>query len=425
MIHQEMGENFHTAGSNPADKDVQSKRKEGFAMQHARAADPLARQLAREMDPLKRQLAREMDPLTRQHERVFQEHARAMDPEVNPLDGALLPLSPALAYIQQRVLPRILRNPFARPFLRPVDAVKEGIFPDYYQVVTRPMCLGTVEKRLTAGWYWDAQHCIRDIQQVWINAKLYNLSSHPVHQWAVKLEMLVSTWLRRLPSEVGRDLRLAVEERNLRACSNILLEIRRNQTLFLADQLGLPDLERRLALGEFQSAEQLAGRFRVLVGRAYREGKLDCNLVSDLHHSFEVEFANRVYAWEDVPVEEEDDEDDDILEEEEVEHRRLLSLLSMSRRIESELGSLTMERRWNGHSEEEPEEGAISDESMGEEENYSRGSILENSRAFSDESMEEDGRVGENYSGGSSSNHFVKIFQNIGICGNHQLEAEL
>ena len=102
-----------------------------------------------------------------------------------------------------------------------------------------------------------------------------------------------------------------------------------------------------------------------------------------------------------------------------MEHRRLLSLLSMSRRIESELGSLTMERRWNNHSEEEPEEGAVSDESgMGEEENFSRGSILENS-------MEEDGRVGENYSGGSSSNHFVKSFQNIGIYGNHQLEAEL
>jgi len=393
MIDQEMGEHFDT-GSNRADKDVQSKRMEG----------------------LKRQQ---------------QQHARAMDPEVNPLDGALLPLSPPLAYIQQRILPRILRNPFARPFLRPVDAVKEGIFPDYYQVVTRPMCLDTVEKRLRSGWYWDSQHCIRDIQQVWINAKLYNLANHPVHQWAVKLEMLVSAWLRRLPSEVGRDLRLAMEERNLRACSNILVEIRRNQPLFLADQLGLRELERRLALGEFQSAEQLAGRFRVRVGRAYREGKLDCNLVSDLHHSFEVEFANRVYAWEDVPVEEEkeeeEEEEQDVLEEEEVEHKRLLSLLSMSRRIERELGSLTMERRWNDHSEEEPEEGAISDESMGEEENYSGArSILENSREFSGESMEEDGRVGEeNYSGGSSSNHFVKSFRNIGIYGNHQLEAEL
>lgn len=57
MIDQEMGEHSHLA-SDPADKDVLTKRMEGLKMQHA----------------------------------------GAMDPEVNPLDGALLPLSPALAY---------------------------------------------------------------------------------------------------------------------------------------------------------------------------------------------------------------------------------------------------------------------------------------------------------------------------------------
>merc|ERR1719367_2543790 len=257
---------------------------------------------------------------------------------------------------------------------------------------------------------------------------MYNPDSHPVHQWAVKMEMLVSTWLRRMPSETGRDLRFAVEERNMRACANILAELAETQTLFLAtDQLGLRDLERRLALGEFESAEQLAGRFRVGVGQAYREGRLDCSLVSDLHHFFEVQFANRVYAWEDVPegveVEEEEEEDEeDVPEEDYLEHKRLLSLLSMSRRIEKELGSLRMEKGWNDHSEEE---GTISDQSMGGEmsENYSgKSSILQRSRAVSDESMEEDGRIGENYSRPLSRNHFVKSFQNIGILGDNNLK---
>jgi len=284
-------------------------------------------------------------------------------------------------------------------------------------VVTRPMCIGTVEKRLKSGWYWDAAHCAREIQQVWTNAKMYNPDSHPVHQWAVKLEMLVATWLRRLPSEEGRDLRLAVEERNLRACANILAEIGRRQTLFLAtDQLGLRDLERRMALGEFESAEQLAGRFRAGVGRAYREGKLDSNLVSDLHHSFEVEFANRVYAWEDVPVEVEAEEEGDVLKEDDLEHERLLTLLSMSRKMEKELGSLMMGRRWNDHSEEE---GAISDQSVeGETSGNCSGkmAILQRSRACSDDSMEEE-ETGEKYSGVFSRNSFVKSFQNIGILG--------
>ena len=117
-----------------------------------------------------------------------------------------------------------------------------------------------------------------------------------------------------------------------------------------------------------------------------------------------------MYAWEDVPVSEEEEDgiedegEEDVLDEDELEHKRLLSLLSMSRRIERELGSLKMERRWNGQSEEEPDEGVVSDESMEEE--------------------EEEGMMSENYSKGSSKNHFGKSFQNI--YGNRQqLEPEL
>jgi len=362
---------------------------------------------------LKAMYATAMDPKAMDPEAMHAKalHARAMDPEVNPLDGSLLPLSPPLAYIQKKILPRIVRNPLARPFLRPIDAVKEGIFPDYYQVVTRPMCLGTVEKRLAAGWYWDANHCLRDIQQVWTNAKLYNLANHPIHEWAASLEMLVSTWLRRVPSEVGRDLIRGIEERNLRACSNIVAEIRcSHTTVFLADQLGLQELERRLALGEFQSAEQLAEKFRVQVGRAYREGKLDCNHISEAHHYFEVEFANRVHAWEEEEDVPEKEMEEDILEEDELEHQRLLSLLSMSRRIERELGSLRMERRWN-HSEEKRSQWNHS------EEESDKGT-------FSDESMEEESTTDENFSRGSMSNHFVKSFENIETYSN-QLHAEL
>merc|ERR1712061_639422 len=237
--------------------------------------------------------------------------------------------------------------------------------------------------------YWDASHCLRDIQQVWTNAKLYNPSSHPIYEWATALEMEVSTWLRRLPREVSRDMR-AVEERNLKACSNILAEIRRGEKV-LAEQLGLRQLERRLELGRFESVEEVAGSFREKVGQAYREGRIDCNLISEVQHSFEVEFANRVYAWE------EEVEEEDVLEEGvdegEVEHKRLLELLSMSRRLESDLGSLRFEREWNGS------------------ENYFLSSGVEN--ATSEESMEEE-TVEEN----KESSHFiVKRFQNNHICG--------
>ena len=212
----------------------------------------------------------------------------------------------------------------------------------------------------------------------------------------------------------------------MRACTNIVAEIRQRQPVVLADQLGLQELERHLELGEFQSAEQLAGKFRLRVGRAYREGKLGCNLISEAHHSFEVEFANRVHAWEeeveedDVPEEEEVEEmEEDVLEEDELEHQRLLSLLSMSRRIERELGSLRIERkRWN-HSVSEEKRWNHSEEKIW---NHSEEEADEGE--FSDESMEEEGMMYENYSRGSTNNHFAKSFRNIETYSN-QLHAEL
>ena len=44
-------------------------------------------------------------------------HARAMAPGVTPLDGPLLPLSPALDFIHRRIMPRIFKNPLSRFFL--------------------------------------------------------------------------------------------------------------------------------------------------------------------------------------------------------------------------------------------------------------------------------------------------------------------
>ena len=194
--------------------------------------------------------------------------------------------------------------------------------------------------------------------------------------------------MRQLPREVSRDMR-AVEERNLKACANILAEIRRGEKV-LAEQLGLRQLERRLELGRFESVEEVAASFREKVGQAYREGKIHCNLISEVQHSFEVEFANRVYAWE------EEVEEEDVLEEGvdegELEHKRLLELLSMSRRLESDLGSLRFEREWNGS------------------ENDFVSSGVEN--ATSEESMDEE-TVEEN----KESSHFIaKSFQKNHIC---------
>merc|ERR1712079_308551 len=49
----------------------------------------------------------------------------------------------------------------AWPFHFPVDTVKLGL-PDYFEIIKKPMDLGTIRKRLDNNYYWEAQECVQD-----------------------------------------------------------------------------------------------------------------------------------------------------------------------------------------------------------------------------------------------------------------------
>ncbi|KAL9545936.1 hypothetical protein MBANPS3_006897 [Mucor bainieri] len=72
-------------------------------------------------------------------------------------------------------------------FLQPVDPVLFNI-PDYFDIVTSPMDLGTVEKKLKADQYPTVAAFKADVQLVFHNCYLYNNPGDPVTQDAKKLE---------------------------------------------------------------------------------------------------------------------------------------------------------------------------------------------------------------------------------------------
>mgnify|MGYP002649202294 CR=1 FL=1 len=73
-----------------------------------------------------------------------------------------------------RILNRnILKHQYAWPFQSPVDAIKLAL-PDYYKIITRPMDLGTIKKRLENYWYYSAQECIDDFKLMFDNCNRYN-----------------------------------------------------------------------------------------------------------------------------------------------------------------------------------------------------------------------------------------------------------
>eukprot|EP00539_Tryblionella_compressa_P012316 CAMPEP_0178824394 /NCGR_PEP_ID=MMETSP0746-20121128/5654_1 /TAXON_ID=913974 /ORGANISM="Nitzschia punctata, Strain CCMP561" /LENGTH=1230 /DNA_ID=CAMNT_0020486067 /DNA_START=76 /DNA_END=3768 /DNA_ORIENTATION=+ len=71
-------------------------------------------------------------------------------------------------------------------FNQPVDAEALGL-ADYRRIVTRPMDLGTIKRRLHAVAYQSRQEAIEDIRLVFRNAMLYNPPHHPVHISAKEL----------------------------------------------------------------------------------------------------------------------------------------------------------------------------------------------------------------------------------------------
>ena len=71
-------------------------------------------------------------------------------------------------------------------FNHPVDPIALGL-ADYHTVVTRPMDLGTVKRRLHAVAYQSRQHAVDDIRLVFTNAMRYNPPQHIVHICAKEL----------------------------------------------------------------------------------------------------------------------------------------------------------------------------------------------------------------------------------------------
>jgi hypothetical protein len=63
----------------------------------------------------------------------------------------------------------VIKNPLAEPFLYPVDS---SVFPEYYEIIKKPMDLSTIKERITE--YVTVEEALGDIRQIWENCRLFN-----------------------------------------------------------------------------------------------------------------------------------------------------------------------------------------------------------------------------------------------------------
>ncbi|RPA83723.1 histone acetyltransferase GCN5 [Ascobolus immersus RN42] len=96
----------------------------------------------------------------------------------------------------QHLLNELQNHNSAWPFLQPVN--KEEVL-DYYNVITNPMDLGTMEQRLEADYYETPEDFVRDANLIFTNCKKYNNETTTYYKNAAKLEKFFNNKLREIP----------------------------------------------------------------------------------------------------------------------------------------------------------------------------------------------------------------------------------
>jgi len=277
-------------------------------------------------------------------------------PEVNPPDGGY-ELTEDLAFIKKKVLPALFSHPYIQPFRSPVNAKAEGIYPDYFKVVTKPMDLRTVKARLENGWYWDIAQCTADINQVWYNAKVYNPPEHTIYKWAVTMSSVTNAWLQKAPKVAKLSDSNKSHVFNLKVCENILETIMNDKSLrhcsepfliitsrYANDTYTPTDLDhikKKLLAGFYKNAQEFATDFRQMISETYRfciDKDPIIEQAQELHHQFEMAFAKRIQV---VTEEVKEEVPEPMVQDTEMDETEILeNILSVGRAMEVELDNM-------------------------------------------------------------------------------------
>ncbi|XP_050331800.1 homeotic protein female sterile isoform X2 [Bactrocera neohumeralis] len=133
------------------------------------------------------------------------------EPYVEPVNGIVQPptVPPPdrpgrntnqLQYLIKTVMKAIWKHHFSWPFQQPVDAKKLNL-PDYHKIITHPMDMGTIKKRLENNYYWSAKEAIQDFNTMFTNCYVYNKPGEDVVVMGQTLEKVFLQKIEAMPKE--------------------------------------------------------------------------------------------------------------------------------------------------------------------------------------------------------------------------------
>ncbi|XP_017289210.1 bromodomain testis-specific protein isoform X2 [Kryptolebias marmoratus] len=109
-------------------------------------------------------------------------------------------LTNQLMYLEKVVMKTLWRHKYSWPFQQPVDAVALCL-PDYYTIITTPMDLSTIKRRLQNRYYWEALECVKDFSTMFTNCYVYNQPGDDIVFMAQTLEKVFLQKVSKMPNE--------------------------------------------------------------------------------------------------------------------------------------------------------------------------------------------------------------------------------
>lgn len=103
--------------------------------------------------------------------------------------------------ILETIVNDVRELPDAQPFLVPVNSKK---VPDYYKVVTNPVDLQTIRKRIMEKSYKNREAFLDDFHLLVDNSRLYNGSNHPITQSAENLYEMTASHVEDKRDQLAR-----------------------------------------------------------------------------------------------------------------------------------------------------------------------------------------------------------------------------
>ena len=91
-------------------------------------------------------------------------------------------------------------EPEAIPFRVPVDPKQLNI-PDYFEIIKKPMDLGTIRERFDNNYYFSSDEAMADFNQVFENCYIYNNPDDDIADMCKDLEWFYHAKMAKLPEE--------------------------------------------------------------------------------------------------------------------------------------------------------------------------------------------------------------------------------